>query len=287
MYFNKAWEKINGVETDYMKLYYYEFAPGYSDVYNTYSYFRLCTILEGRKKVRVDEGKDFVYDNNQYVMLSPRSKVHMSMPENTKALVLELSDTLIEDVSRKISIENNMDTSFDTLNYQVNEVTKDMMDTLGSINNIYNTEGNDKDKIFFMDLAVQKMTYGLLKDNHSRDFLFKQNDSPIKVGLEMLKEGYKSGITISEVAFKLNMSPSSFTNKFKQAYDMTPKQYLNAIKMEKAKQELLTKNVSEVAFDMGYANVSNFIQKFKERFNITPKQYQIEYGVMHGKLLRM
>lgn len=275
MYFSKEWERFNGIETDYMKMYYYEFVPGYSDVYSTYSYFRLCTIIEGNKKVSVDGGEDFIYDKDQYVLLSPESKVHMAMPHRTKALVLELNDRLIEDVGNKISIERECDVDLRAMDYQVNSITNDMIQSLGAINSFYNGPGDDRDKVFFMDLAVQKMAYGLLKDTHSREFLLKDKNNPLTRGVDMFRKEYNKGITVTEVAFRLNMSLPSFTNKFKKAFNITPKQYLDGVKMGKAKEELRSKSVSEVAFDMGYSNVSSFIQKFKDFYKVTPKQFQL------------
>ena len=50
-------ENIHGFETDYVKLLYYDIPPNHIGKYKSHSYPRLCTILEGEKKVTVDNKK--------------------------------------------------------------------------------------------------------------------------------------------------------------------------------------------------------------------------------------
>jgi len=35
------------------------------------------------------------------------------------------------------------------------------------------------------------------------------------------------------------------------------------------------KNVTEVAYDLGYENISHFIKLFKDKFGMTPKKYML------------
>ncbi|WP_105616671.1 helix-turn-helix domain-containing protein [Vallitalea okinawensis] len=277
MYFNQEWERLHGIETDYVKLYYYDFQPGYSDTYHSYSYHRICTILDGIKDVRVDDGEEFTYDQNEYVLLSPHSEVYMTMPVDTKALVLELSDDLIDDVSQKVSVELEKDISLKNYDYFHSDMSRLLANSLTSINDLLHVNEDEKEQHFFIDLAVQQLTYGLLKDKNSREFIYKDINHPMKRALEIIKEGYDQGITISEIAFNLHMSVPHFSNQFKKTFNITPKQYLNNYKMERSKEMLRKQTVSEVAFDLGYSNVSNYIDQFKKKYKITPKQYQLEH----------
>lgn len=109
--FNRNLELIDGMETDYIKLLYYDL-PTMSCDYKSYEYPRLCTIIEGCKHVSVNSDTKFTYKPGQFILLPPYSNVHMDIDVPTKALVFELNDNLLKDVIDKISID--MDTDCDT-----------------------------------------------------------------------------------------------------------------------------------------------------------------------------
>lgn len=102
--FNRDLELVDGLETDYLRLLYYDLSPKFSSVYKSYEYSRLCTILEGNKHVSVNNGIEFTYNTHQFILLPPHSNVHMDIVIPTKALVFELNDTLLKRVTEKVSI---------------------------------------------------------------------------------------------------------------------------------------------------------------------------------------
>jgi AraC-like DNA-binding protein len=57
-------------------------------------------------------------------------------------------------------------------------------------------------------------------------------------------------------------------------YGITPKEYITNQKLAQAKEMLKNQNVTEVAYDLGYENISHFIALFKAKYGITPKQYK-------------
>jgi AraC-like DNA-binding protein len=72
-----------------------------------------------------------------------------------------------------------------------------------------------------------------------------------------------------------NISASSFSAFFKNAYKMPFKEYLLNIRVGYA-CKLLTENkynISEVAFQSGFENISNFNRQFKKIKGITPSQF--------------
>jgi AraC-like DNA-binding protein len=81
-------------------------------------------------------------------------------------------------------------------------------------------------------------------------------------------------LTISDLANLSGRSISTFTRDFKAIYDTAPKQWLQNKRLERAYEQLTNTelNVTHVAADLGYENVSHFIKSFKEKYKITPKQ---------------
>ena len=145
------------------------------------------------------------------------------------------------------------------------------MHSISKISNVYNSD--ERNKEFLLDLYAQEVVYNLLKDKCVHGII-NNNDNPISMTIDYMMKNYNRPIKIQELAHSMNMSSSNFTKHFKQATGMTPKDYLKKIRMKRAKTLLLAQNVTEVAYDLGYDNISYFIRLFKEEYGMTPKQYK-------------
>jgi len=80
-----------------------------------------------------------------------------------------------------------------------------------------------------------------------------------------------------KLAELFGMSQRNFTRRFRSATNMTPVQYLQSQRLREAKELLQNSNLSiaEIAFRVGYIDVSYFTKLFKQFASITPKEYRI------------
>ena len=102
-------------------------------------------------------------------------------------------------------------------------------------------------------------------DNHS-----------IQKALQFILQNFQKHIQMQDLLTLTNMSNTTFYNLFKRSYRMTFKNYLMNIRIGYACKLLLdsTKNISEIAYDSGFENLSNFNRHFKKIKGVTPHQYQ-------------
>lgn len=86
----------------------------------------------------------------------------------------------------------------------------------------------------------------------------------------------KSAISMRGLAKLFGMSQRNFSRRFKVATNMTPVQYLQNRRLEAAKELLRSSNLSikEIAYRVGYIDVSYFTKIFKEFASITPREYR-------------
>jgi AraC-like DNA-binding protein len=79
-------------------------------------------------------------------------------------------------------------------------------------------------------------------------------------------------ITLVELAQKAGMSKYHFSRVFKRYIGMTPIKFVTLRKIEKAKELLKRRdfNVSAVAYQLGFNDVSTFIKQFKKFTGLTP-----------------
>lgn len=272
--FDRSFEKNNNYETEYLKILYYDLSKDYKEIYKSYQYNRLCTIVQGTKHVKINNGKEFDYSNSEFILLPPNSSVQMEIKEDTIAVVYEISDKLIDDTRNHI--QNKFETAvIDSKNNVIKQqFNQDIKAPIKRINEFCSS--NDPNKTFLIDLCAQELTYNLMKD-----FLITPNPNnkyfdPVDYTVNFLKENIYQSVTINEIASHLNMSPSNLTACFKKKTNMTPKEYHNLLKLKTSTEELRYKNVSEVCYDLGFENVSYFIKLFKSYYGETPKQYAMK-----------
>ncbi len=87
-------------------------------------------------------------------------------------------------------------------------------------------------------------------------------------------------ITVSDIAKRLHISKGYFSEIFKEATGVSPKKYLNDIRMEKA-IGYLTQNglsITETALSVGFPDVFAFSRAFKRHFNCSPSEYVKNYN---------
>lgn len=269
--FRSDLELLDGLETNSVRALYYDLSPGYQDDYKTYGYTRLCTITQGEKCISVNS-KTFKYDSRNILVLPSHAKVGMKIYRPTKAIVYEINDKVIEQVSERICNDYSLTPQFFKKykyylgNNNFNEILKKIRDEL-----LY----KEKNSEFLVDLYVQELVYYLIQNETIKQLLL-DNSNPANKAIQYMNSNYMKQISIKEIAYNLSMSESSLCQYFKKMTGVTPNQYYTKIKLEKAKEMLKNTSVTETAFNLGYLNISYFITLFKKMYGLTPKQYKMK-----------
>lgn len=97
----------------------------------------------------------------------------------------------------------------------------------------------------------------------------------VETALTCMHSEYMNGITVDEIAQRLNLDRTYFSTLFKKALGISPKQYLLVYRMQIA-AKLMYENQSSVtvaAYSVGYNDIFNFSKMFKRHFGMTPSEY--------------
>lgn len=275
--FKETLESIHELETDFVKILYYDLPKNLSEDYFSHNNMRLCTILEGEKNIKI-KNKKFSYGKDNFLLLPSNSKVHMDIPVMTKALVFEINEELISSVINKINLEeeiqNNIMTNVD-LSFFLGENSNYIKDDLYNLFSLFND--SNKNKEFLIDLYSQKLVYNLVTSKASAYILNNFNKNPIFFSIKYINENIENKINLEALANKYDMSLSQFSKSFKKHMNTSPLDYIINKKLEHSKSLLKNHSVTEVSFMMGYENISYFIKVFKKKYGLTPKQFKLKY----------
>ena len=101
--------------------------------------------------------------------------------------------------------------------------------------------------------------------------LIVKETSPFK---KIVESKIHSNLKLEEIAFLCNMSLSTFKRHFIKEYKVSPGNWLQDKRLQKAKQtlELGELKPSDIFLDFGYNNLSNFSIAFKNKFGFSPKE---------------
>lgn len=147
--------------------------------------------------------------------------------------------------------------------------------TLHHIHRIYGKETSDHLAQHFSHEVRQdfdKLNFNQDKNSNHPD------EKILQTQLWMQNNLAKTDIQMSELANSEGMSQRNFTRRFRIATDMTPVEYLQSKRIELARDLLQNSNlsISEIAYRVGYLDVSYFTQLFKQKTSITPKAYRTQ-----------
>jgi len=116
----------------------------------------------------------------------------------------------------------------------------------------------------------------------------KKTDSKLQYvenAIYFIKQNYSNNITEKDIAFDVNISAKYLYKLFKKYKEMSPIEYLNSYRVNRA-QVLLKEtlmSVSEISEAVGYNDPSYFVRVFKKYAGVTPAKFRSQKKIKNGK----
>lgn len=102
---------------------------------------------------------------------------------------------------------------------------------------------------------------------------------PLSKALDFIEAHYTEPLTLPQVAMEAGLSVSRLAHVFKAQVGMSVTAYLNKVRVNAARDCLMNSNmrVSEVAFQVGFGNLSHFNHVFRQATGLSPTQYRQQH----------
>lgn len=144
------------------------------------------------------------------------------------------------------------------------------------------------DSILMRDILVCKMTVMLNRLLHYKKETRRTGDSfalMLKVR-DYIDQHYADDCSLNRLADEFYIQPETISRNFKAAFDTTVGNYLTLIRLSNAARLLESngESITQIAQDVGYANINTFIRAFTKVMKTSPLQYRkkrMDYWKIH------
>ena len=105
-------------------------------------------------------------------------------------------------------------------------------------------------------------------------------DTEILRAQDLMESHFAGAICMEDLARQVGISPRHFIRRFKKATCESPLNYLQQIRIERAKDllESTAETVNEISQAVGYENSSSFRKLFRESTGLSPSQYRSRFA---------
>lgn len=243
----------------------------------------LCVVTPGRKAVQIGT-QTWHYDPMNYLVLtgdvgfdaqiltaSPTdpflSLILQIEPAVVRRVVSETSERTLTVLRRPVSGPDTSRPAF---------VSPFDGDIRGAVARFLAAVGSGADRRVLGPLYLHEIVYRLLQADQ-RDRLLHvaaaEDTDPVAVAVRYMREHLAKPLTVVSIAESVNMSESAFAHVFKEITGTSPYQFLQQVRLDRARTLLASRNgsVAEVARAVGYASPSHFSAAFRRRYGTSPR----------------
>jgi transcriptional regulator GlxA family with amidase domain len=116
----------------------------------------------------------------------------------------------------------------------------------------------------------------------STTFKMNHSDADILKIQIWLEKHIIENINMEKVVEKFGLSMRNFIRRFKDATDQTPIQYLQNLRIEKAKHLLESSKLAfdQITLNTGYEDANSFRRLFREKVGVTPSVYRKRFEIV-------
>lgn len=103
---------------------------------------------------------------------------------------------------------------------------------------------------------------------------------PIRLAKQYINENYNTPLTLESVSATIGFNPAYFSTLFKKETNKNFSEYIMEVRIQNAKQLLTqtSKNVDDIAMEVGYSDLKYFSRLFKKITGLNPSEYRKLYS---------
>jgi len=201
-------------------------------------------------------GKEYISDNQNIMFLS-KGASYTWQSTNGECLMIDFDSDLTSDSIYSFNIKNNSKIIELFQKIEFNHISKKNFYEIKNLQHLY------------------KIIVILLDSEHNK-YVPSQKRDIISPAIRYIAENYNNpDINIEMLSNMCGISYVYFREIFSEFYKHPPMEYVNKIRMTRAKEMLESdyNSVEAIAHSVGYNSIYHFSKMFKKSFGVSPSQY--------------
>ncbi|MEO9871394.1 helix-turn-helix domain-containing protein [Ekhidna sp.] len=203
------------------------------------------------------------------LLYGPGLEIETQLPPNVEMELASIHfhrsflDTYFENWKEYIDTTKNL--VYEDLDYKLENA---LYSALSTIRNKIQCHAH---VLYFMHLFFEKIRMHSSAAHHER--LHSEDLKNLFIASAHLRNPIATTTpSLNELASIANMGMTKFKTSFKQLFGSAPIQYRNKIRMEFAREKIMTegKTPTEISYELGYSHPSNFTTAYKKHFGELP-----------------
>ncbi|MCJ8169836.1 helix-turn-helix transcriptional regulator [Atopomonas sediminilitoris] len=251
-----------------------------------------CGMLTGKKVLHQTAsragGSDFqqTFLPHESFVLAPNQQVAIDFPEArldtpTRCLTIEIACDKVQHIAERLAAHNPVLAPLQQwqhcpqpfLHTPHSQATQSLLQRLFGL-----FTDNDPDRDLAINYGIDELVSRLLR-HRGRDFLLNSarqdpEANALQACVALIERRLDQALDIDQLCQQACMSRSRFYREFKQLLGCTPAEFQQQLRLNQAMLRLRRGDaVTQVCFDLGYANLSHFNHRFKRQFGYSPSHY--------------
>jgi AraC-like DNA-binding protein len=240
----------------------------------------LCVILQGEKQTNVDN-RTFRTSVGDSIVISHHVPVYAKVTQASidvpyLALIIKIDLKVIR--SLHFEIEQIIETQDRAFSVDAERADSALISTL---DRLMTTIDNPIEAQLIGPAILKELHLRVLRAPHGGMLrqMISSNSAANNIArsIKHIRNNYRAGLLVAEMAQEVSMSESSFYQKFREITGTTPHQYQKSLRLMEA-QTLLSLDgyaVSDAAFAVGYESASHFSRDYLKKFGMPPKEAKV------------
>lgn len=240
----------------------------------------IIAILSGSKEAILD-GHRHIYDSSQYMCCTMTMPVEAGTPAaSPENPLIGMSISLDTKVMTELAIEldstpgemRSPNNSSPPKGFTLSNWDSDFSEALLRLLLL---NENPTDAAILSGSRLRELYYVVMKGQAGPSIRRAFGiGNEISRAIEYLSSRLAETVTIDDIASKVGMSRAVFHRKFKQATNLSPIQFVKAMRLNTAAMKIANgTKVNNAALEVGYVSSSQFSREFKRMYGQSPKQW--------------
>lgn len=142
--------------------------------------------------------------------------------------------------------------------------------------NIFSCARGDTPQLDMLMRSELIRLFWLLESDAKEAVPDNKDSEIIRNALLYIQNHFKENISIQQLADFVHLSPSYFMSQFRRSVGFSAAEYISHYRINYVCKQIAdtSKNISDIAFDSGFRNLSNFNRQFAKIMGCTPLQYK-------------